>query len=431
VSAELIDPQVPAQLRNWAGNLTFAARRVHRPGTIDELRELIVGSDRIRAIGTRHSFSGLADTDDDLVSLERMPEVVDIDATNATVTVSAGIRYAELARELHAAGFALANLASLPHISVAGACATGTHGSGVRNTVLAGSVEQVELVTADGGLRTVRRGDPDFPGVAVSLGAVGVVTTVTLAIEPTYQVRQTVYLDLPLQPALEHFEELVSCAYSVCLFTDWASSRFTQVWLIARCDEPEPQTPYRPWFTANPATRDVHPVITNSAAACTAQQGVPGPWHTRMSHFRPEFTPSSGAELQSEYAVPVRYATAAIEALDEIRAVIHPVLLICEIRTVAADQFWLSPAYGTDVITIHFTWIPDEARVREVIQLVEERLASFGARPHWAKLFDVTPEQVRRRYPRVADFAALARRYDPDGKFSNTFTKLYLEGTIG
>ncbi|WP_422771241.1 D-arabinono-1,4-lactone oxidase [Plantactinospora sp. WMMC1484] len=419
-----------AELRNWAGNLAYGARRVHRPTTLDELRAVVAGSDRIRALGTRHSFSAVADTVDDLVSLEAMPSVVEIDAAGGAVTVGAGVRYAELARELHAAGLALANLASLPHISVAGACATGTHGSGVRNTVLAGSVRGFELMTAGGELRTVRRGDPDFPGLVVNLGAVGVVTALTLDVEPTYQVRQTVYLDLPLGPALDHFEELVSCAYSVCLFTDWASPHFTQVWVIARTDEPEPKAPGEPWFTATPAGRDVHPVITNSAAACTAQQGVPGPWHTRMAHFRPEFTPSSGAELQSEYAVPIRYATAAIEALDRVRGDIHPVLQICEVRTVAADDFWLSPAYGTDVITIHFTWIPDESPVRDVIRLVEERLAPFDARPHWAKLFEVTPEQVRRCYPRVPDFASLARRYDPDGTFGNAFTRLYLEGTI-
>lgn len=415
------------ELLNWAGNLTFRARRVHRPATVDEVRAVVAGAPRIRALGTRHSFSDVADTTADLVSLENLPPVIEIDAPAATVTVGGGVRYAELAHELDAAGFALANLASLPHISVAGACATGTHGSGVRNTVLAGSVRRLELVTADGGLRTVHRGDPDFPGVPVSLGALGVFTTVTLDVEPAYEIRQNVYLDLPVRAALEHFDELMSDAYSVCLFTDWAAPAFSQVWIIARTDEPEPKTPRQPWFTAVPATRDVHPVITNSAAACTTQRGVPGRWHTRLSHFRPEFTPSSGAELQSEYAVPVRHAAAALESLGEIAALIHPVLQICEVRTVAADDFWLSPAYSTDVATIHFTWIPDDGPVRAVLRLIEERLEQFGARPHWAKLTEVPPDRIRPLYPRFADFRSLVRGYDPAGKFGNAFTERYLD----
>ncbi|WBB78679.1 FAD-binding protein [Micromonospora sp. WMMD882] len=415
-----------SELVNWAGNLTFRARRVHRPTTLDELRAVVAGAPRVRALGTRHSFSDVADTTADLVSLAAMPPVVDVDAAARTVTVAAGARYAELARELDAAGFALPNLASLPHISVGGACATGTHGSGVRNTVLPGSVRRLELVTADGDLRTVERGDPDFPGLPVSLGAVGVFTTLTLDVEPTYDVHQTVYLGLPMRAALDHFPELVATAYSVCLFTDWSTPTFDQVWVIARTDEPAPKAPGEAWFTAQPATRDVHPVITNSAAACTTQRGVPGRWHTRLSHFRPEHTPSSGAELQSEYALPARHAVAALDALTGIAAEIRSVLQICEVRTVAADDLWLSPAYGHDTVTIHFTWIPDEAPVRAVIRLVERLLAPFGARPHWAKLTEAAPAEITSRYPRFADFRALVHRYDPAGKFGNPFTERYL-----
>ncbi|MCO1614281.1 FAD-binding protein [Micromonospora sp. CPM1] len=415
-----------AELANWAGNLRFRARRVHRPTTLDEMRAVVAGADHVRALGTRHSFSDIADTAADLVSLEDMPPVTTVYVRNATVTVGGGVPYARLARELHAAGFALPNMASLPHISVAGSCATGTHGSGVRNTILAGSVRSLELVTAGGELVTVRRDDPDFAGMPVNLGALGVVTSLTLDVEPAYEVSTTVYLDLPIRAGLDHFRELMSDAHSVCLFTDWKAPVFNQVWVMARTDDPEPKSPGREWFSATPATRDLHPVSTQSAAACTRQRGVPGPWHTRLPHFRPEFTPSSGEELQSEYAVPAGHAVAALEALGEIAEVIHPVLQICEVRTVAADEFWLSPAYGTDVVTIHFTWIPDADPVRRTIHAVEASLEPFRARPHWAKLTEMPPERVRDLFPRLADFRALAHRYDPGGKFRNDFTDRYL-----
>lgn len=416
-----------SEMVNWAGNLTFRARRVHRPSMLEDLRATVAASPRIRALGTRHSFSDVADTTADLVSLENMPPAITIDPGAPTVTVAGQVRYAELAAELDAAGFALANLASLPHISVAGACATGTHGSGVRNTTLPASVRRLDLVTADGDLRTIERGDPGFPGVPVGLGALGVITAVTLDIEPAYEIAQTVYLDLPISAALDNFRELVSGAYSVCLFTDWGEPVFTQVWVIARTDEPEPKIPREPWFTAEPAARDVHPVITNSADACTTQRGIPGRWHTRLSHFRPEFTPSSGEELQSEYAIPAGHAVPALRAIAGIAEAVHPVLQICEVRTVAADDLWLSPAYGTDLVTIHFTWIPDERPVREVIRLVEERLAPFAARPHWAKLTEMSPERVRSLYPRFDDFRSLVREYDPGDKFANAFTDRYLD----
>jgi alditol oxidase len=407
---------------NWAGNVTFGARHVHRPTSLEELRALVAGASRIRALGTAHSFNHLADSPGDQVSVAGLPPVMDVDTGRRTVTVSAGLRYGELAPHLHANGFALHNLGSLPHISVAGACATGTHGSGVRNGNLTTAVSGMELVTADGSLVPVRRGDPLFAAAAVGLGAFGVVTRLTLEVEPAYDVEQYVYDALP-EAALRDqvsFAEIMSAGYSVSVFTDWRADH--SVWLKLRDSPPPPPD----WLGARLADGPRHPVPGMPPVHCTEQSGVPGPWHARLPHFRLEFTPSSGEELQSEYFVPRDRAVEALAALDAVRDRIAAVLQISEIRTIAADDLWLSPAHRRDSVAIHFTWVADTAAVTPVLAAVEERLAPFAARPHWGKLFTLDPAVLAERYERLADAAALARRHDPDGTFRNETLDRYL-----
>ncbi|MYW64219.1 FAD-binding protein [Streptomyces sp. SID8379] len=407
---------------NWARNITFSAPGVHRPASRDELRALVVKSPHIRVLGSGHSFNRIADVDADrdgvLVSLAGLPGGIEVDTGARTVRVGGGVRYAELAAELHAHGLALPNMASLPHISVAGSVATGTHGSGVRNRSLAEAVRAVELLTAEGEVVTIARGDEGFEGAVVSLGALGVVLSLTLDVEPTYEVAQHVFRELPFQGL--DFAAVSSAAYSVSLFTKWRGPHFDQVWVKRRVPEPVDF----PW--AEPAVDKQHPVPGMPAVHCTEQFGVPGPWHERLPHFRAEFTPSSGDELQSEYLLPREHAVAALGALDAVRDRIASVLQVCEVRTVAADAQWLSPAYGRDTVALHFTWVADAGRVLPVVSLVEDRLRDLDARPHWGKVFTAAPDRVITRYPRADDFAALAGRLDPAGKFSNTFVRALL-----
>ncbi|NJP44170.1 FAD-binding protein [Actinacidiphila epipremni] len=403
---------------NWAGNLTFSAAEVRRPATVAELRALVAGARRAKALGSGHSFSDAADTDGTLLDVGALPAEIDIDTAARTVRVAAGVRYADLAAHLHAHGFALPNMASLPHISVAGSVATGTHGSGDANGSLGTAVTALDLVTADGSLRTLSRAaDGDtFDGAVVALGALGVVTHLTLDLRPDFAVRQQVRTGLELADALAHFDAITSAAYSVSLFTDWRAPRFTQVWLKQLADAPAADFPW-----AGPATAKLHPVPGVDPVHCTEQFDTPGPWHERLPHFRPGFTPSSGEELQSEYLVPRAHATAALTALDALRETVAPVLQICEVRTVAADRLWLSPAYGRDTVGLHFTWVADTEAVRPVLGAVEAALAPYEPRPHWGKLFTTEPAQVRARYPRMDDFRALVAATDPAGTFSNAF----------
>ncbi|WP_419992379.1 FAD-binding protein [Streptomyces boninensis] len=408
---------------NWAGNVTFTARELIRPTSIAELQAAVSHATRARALGSGHSFNRIADTDGTLVSTAGLPPMADTDSAARTVRVSGGMTYAELADRLTGTGLALANMASLPHISIAGSVATGTHGSGDGQGSLATHVRALELVGADGELRTLQR-DKDgdaFAGAVVSLGALGIVTSLTLDLVPAYEISQHGFTRLPLDAAVEHFDETSGAAYSVSLFTDWRGPRFNSAMLKHRTGD---QPPALPWAT--PATGPLHPIPGLAADNCTEQLGVPGPWHERLPHFRPDFVPSNGAELQSEWLVARTDAAAALRALDGMRAELAPVVQVCEVRTIAADQLWLSPAYGRDTVGLHFTWAPDAAAVGPVIARVEERLADLAPRPHWGKLYALGPAALRARYPRLGDFALLARAADPAGKFRNPLVRAVL-----
>ncbi len=413
-------------LTNWSGNHAYRARTVHEPRTLDELRATVARARHVRALGTRHCFSDIADGEE-LVSTQALPVEVDVDAARGTVRVSAGTRYGDLAARLHRAGWALHTMASLPHISVAGAVATATHGSGDANRNLAAVVEGLELVTAGGDLRTLGPDDPDLAGAVVSFGALGVVTSLTLRVEPTYDVAQTVETGLPWDAALEHLDEVMASADSVSLFTDWRGDAVGQVWRKRRVAPG--RAPHRS-FGAFAAGEALHPVPGADVRATTEQLGRPGPWHERLPHFRLEFTPSRGDELQTEYFVPRAHGAAALAAVRALADRVAPLLLVTEVRTVAADDLWLSTASGRDSVAIHFTWQRRQPEVEAVLPAIEEALAPFAPRPHWGKLFTSegpaaagSPSALERVYPRLADFRDLVARWDPDGVFANDWLR--------
>jgi xylitol oxidase len=414
--------------RNWAGNYTYSAARLHHPTTVEQVQELVIRSSKLRALGTRHSFNGIADSGEDLVSVAHLDRVIELDRARRTVTVEAGIRYGHLAEYLHREGYALHNLASLPHISVAGACATATHGSGDANGNLASAVAAMELVTANGKVISLSRGQHGemFQGAVVGLGGLGVVTKLTLDIVPTFTMRQDVYENLPLAHLEDHFDDIVSSAYSVSLFTDWQSDQVNLVWLKRRVTDNAAMESPITFFDATLASTDRHPIATISAENCTPQMGIPGPWHERLPHFRMGYTPSSGEELQAEYFVPREHAVAALRAIARLREQLAPLLMISEVRTIAADTLWMSPCYRQACVAIHFTWNPNWPAVRKLLPLIEEQLAPFHARPHWGKLFTMPPAQLRSLYEKLPDFQYLLRSYDPQGKFRNAFLGTYI-----
>ena len=408
--------------RNWSGSYTYGARVVH-PRSVEELQTLVATQDRIRALGTRHSFTDVADSDGVLASLESLPPEVMVDERRRSASVSGGTTFHTLAQELHRQGWALATMASLPHISVAGAVATGTHGSGRTVGSLASLVSALELVGADGEVRRVARGHPDFDGSVVNLGALGVVTKVAFDVVPSFDMWQEVWLEMPWDDVTADLDGLLSCGYSVSLFTGWTGTTVSQVWVKGLADVRPPDL-----HPARKASSTVHMIPGMPSSAVTTQLGVVGPWHERLPHFRPSFTPSSGAELQSEYLLPVAQAPQAIEGLRALADTFAPLLQVSEIRTVAADSLWLSGAFDTDVVALHFTWQPTWHGVYAVLPEIERLLLPLGARPHWGKCFTATRQQLSAAYPRLDDFRDLRDRTDPTRKFDNAFLGRVLDG---
>ncbi len=423
---------------NWSGNVTFSADEVRQPTSVQELCDLVVGAgdrtrdlvvgagDRtVRAVGSRHSFNTIADSPDVMVSLAGLPATVEVDTDALTATVPAGIRFGELAAHLNGAHLALHNTGSLPHISVVGACATGTHGSGVTNGNLATAVRALTLVTADGQVRTLAR-DTDgdtFRAAALGLGCLGLVTRVTLDVQPEYRVRQDVYEDLPFDVFAEHAEELFAAGYSVSLFTLWRGSTFHQVYVKQRLEDGSDGSAPADLFGAPAADGQRHPVLGGDPASCTQQGGVPGLWSERLYHFRLDFTPSHGDEIQTEYLIPREHAVAAIRAVETISDSFAPLVLTSEIRTIAADDLLASPAFGQDSVALHFTWRDDTVAVLAACTALEAVLDEFGPRPHWGKAFTTPPARLAELYPGLPAFRAQAEALDPRGVFRNDFLR--------
>ncbi|MEQ1770463.1 MAG: FAD-binding protein [Devosia sp.] len=410
--------ETQAPLRNWAGNVTFGARAVHRPTSVAELPEIVRKAERVKALGSGHCFNAIADTDGDLVVMRGLDRVIDIDRAANTVTVEGGITYGTLGPILEASGFTLGNFASLPHISVAGAIVTATHGSGNANQNLASAVAALTLVTASGDLLHLKRGDADFDGAVVNLGALGLISDITLDLKPSFAVRQRVYDDLPFTVLAANFEAISSAAYSVSGFTNWHGDSVQQVWLKSLQSAAPPPADL---FSARAATRAWHPIATLDPAGVTEQMDVPGPAWERLPHFRMAGIGGTGDELQTEYFVPRKDAAAAILAVHAVRHHFSPLVMAGEIRTIAADALWLSHNYQQDSIAFHFTWQNNWPAVRAALPAIEAALSPFHPRPHWGKLFTLPRDTVQASYPRFADFRALAKQLDPKGKFSNRF----------
>ena len=402
---------------NWSGTVNFRDSEFASPSSIAEIQSLVVSSAKIRARGSAHCFNEIADTSAIAISLEDLSNEIEIDKDKRTVRVPAGMKYGELAVALHERGWAIHNMASLPHISVAGAVATATHGSGVGNGNLATAVKSLEVVLPDGSLQRISEGAANFQGYVVGLGLTGVVVNLDLAIEPTFNVSQTVYRGMSRESYIANLDEIMSLAYSVSYFTTWAAAGGGEVWAKFKAGTSAPAE----LFEAYPATSNRHPLPGLNPEPCTEQMALSGPWHLRLPHFKMEFTPSAGDEIQSEFFVARKDAPAALAALESIAPQINEILWVSEIRAIAADELWMSPHYQRDSIGIHFTWKKVEA-VYEMVKVVEAKLAPFGYRPHLGKVFSATPEYMKTVMPRIDDFKALVQSIDPTSKFGNEFT---------
>ena len=404
---------------NWSTTVTFHESHTLHPGSMDELSEIVRSSPKVRARGTAHCFNTIADSYESVVILDNMPRQIEIDSATQTAVVSAGLNYAEISESLEASGWALHNLASLPHISIGGAVSTGSHGSGVKNGALHTAVKALTLMLPDGSVKTLRpERDPEFFASVVGLGLTGIAINYELAIEPSYRVFQSVYAHLPLATFTENLVEILSGAYSICFFTNWVTDG--EIWMKSR--KPNPTE----YFGAKPRAEKVHPIVGHSPEACTDQLGIPGRWLSRLTHFRIDANPSAGNEIQSEFFVEIHYAQAAFKAVMEISPIFREKLLVSEIRTIASDEHWMSPAYRRDTVAIHFTW-KNDYEVPYLISLIEEALAPFSYRPHMGKVFNMHSVYLAQSLPKLREFKEFVSQIDPEGKFHNNFTRELFE----
>ena len=282
----------------------------------------------------------------------------------------------------------------------------------------------IEFIIADG--RTVvlsRDKDADrFRLAVVHLGALGVLTRVTLDLLPRFDMSQVVYQNLSFDQLEHNLDAIMGAAYSVSLFTDWQNNRASEVWIKQRVEPNSTQKPLSPLFYgATLQTKKLHPIEDHPAEACTEQMGSIGPWYLRLPHFKMEFTPSSGEELQTEYFVDRKDGYRAIRAVEKLRDKITPHLFITELRTIASDDLPMSMHHGRESLAIHFTWKPEEPVVRKILPEIEAALMPFAARPHWGKIFEMPASYIQGQYPAMAQFRQLAAEFDPKGKFRNDY----------
>lgn len=413
---------------NWAGNLQYSTDDLFVPETVAELQEFISKHEKAKALGTTHCFNTIADSKYYQISSSKFNKIISLDKTNNIISVGAGIKYGEFCKYLDENGFALYNLASLPHISVAGACATATHGSGIKNGCLASSAVALEMVNGKGELIKLNKKEnpKEFNLAIVGLGAFGIVTQISLKVQPTFKMNQVVYQNLSMEVLKDNFEEIMSSGYSVSLFTDWKNKNVSEVWIKDKSVAGKKAA--KTFFGATLATKNLHPIESLDAINCTEQLGVDGPWYERMPHFKMGFTPSSGKELQSEYFVAIENAYEAFMAVEALNEKVSPHLFITEIRTIAADDLPMSPFYKKTCLAIHFTWKQEVDAVMALLPEIEKALNPFGVRPHWGKLFTIDSKILQDRIEGLADFKNLMTQHDPKGIFRNDFIDQNLFG---
>jgi alditol oxidase len=413
---------------NWAGNYTYSTDNLVAPKTVEELQEFIKSYKKAKGLGTMHCFNGIADSKFNQISTAALNKVISLDKEKQTITVESGIKYGEFCEYLDKNGFALHNLASLPHISVAGACSTSTHGSGISNGSLATAAIALEMVNGKGELvnLTKEKNREEFLMAIVSLGALGIITKVTLQVQPTFKMKQVVYQNMPMAALEKDFEKIMASGYSVSLFTDWKNKNVSEVWIKVKSDDVKEFA--QEFYGAKLATKNLHPIASADPVNCTDQMGVDGTWYERMPHFKMGFTPSSGKELQAEYFVNIKDAYQAFMAVEKLNQKVAPLLFITEIRTIAADEIPMSPFYKKTCLAIHFTWKQEVDAVMALLPEVEKALEPFGARPHWGKVFTLQPHVLQARIEKLNEFKALMLKHDPEGKFRNDFIETNLFG---
>lgn len=422
---------MPAPFVNWARTVRSRPRGWARPLAEAEVvrlvRDVRARRGRLRVSGARHSWSAIAASDDVQVELRAMTRVLRVDREARTITVQGGCTLAAINAALARRGLALPILGSIAEQSVSGAIATGTHGSSLRHGNLSSLVRHVRLVDGRGQVLDLAGDDPRLPAARVHLGALGVITEVTLTADPAYALEETC-TRLPLDAAADQLDALA------------AAHEYVKLWWLPPCEEVAvfalrrvPLGPRRPWARYAwdvTASSTVFPALLAYAALAPSRIPAINRLVDRL-HFRAGvragrsdevfLVPAPPRHRETELAFPAARAGEALRALrDLIVATGARLDFLSELRFVRGDDAWMSPAHGRDTcqLGVYGTHSPDVPRAFAAFR---ELGRAWDARPHWGKEMQTTPTELRRLYPRADDFIALARELDPDGVFRNAF----------
>lgn len=397
------------RLHNWGGNFNYSTQNIQYPRSVAEVQQIVKNAGKLRVVGSRHSFSKIADSECTMLSTIGLNKIIGINGSIPSVTVQGGLTYTDLLTSLNTAGFALPNLASLAEISVGGAASTNAHGTGVANQALANHIRSMEIVLANGSLLTIGPNDPRLKGMAAGLGAFGVVTQLELKLVPAFNITTYTYVNMPVQNSYENFAALQNMGFGVLLVNMFTAPDAWNIAIVyARSDANNTAMLTSNLFGGTLVSQTTQPSYL--ALLSIAQIGLSG---------------VDGNEIQTEYFVPISKAVEAIKAVTAVAnsTNIFPSLATAfVIRTIASDDLWMSEYYGNDtMVAIHFSWQNNVTAVEAVLPQLERAMIPYGARPHWGKMFTMEPEDFLPHYPKVNEFKKLAEQLDPKGKFRNEF----------
>lgn len=427
---------------NWAGTEhTHPVRQTH-PGDVDalaeDIRAAVAQGLQVKAVGSGHSFTGIAATDGVVVHLDRMAQIRSLDVPSGQVTVEAGMPLHALNAALDAHGLALANLGDIDVQTISGAVSTGTHGTGHALGGLATQVIGVELVDAEG--RLVRcsaaESPKTFAAARIGLGALGVVTALTLQCVPAFALR-AVEAPMPLDEVLEGFDELAedNDHFEFYWFPHTRRALTKRNNRVAAGEARKPLSRFRYWLDDELLSNTVFGWTQGLTARVPGLTGTVNNVATRAlsareyvdASYKVFCSPRRVRFREMEYAVP---RAALVEVLQSVQAWIdgsgERVPFPIEVRVAAADDIWLSTAFEreTAYVAVHQFHRLDHERY---FRAVESIVGGVGGRPHWGKLHQLDATELERLYPRMADWREVRARLDPSGVFANP----YLDRVLG
>lgn len=418
--------------RNWAGNVQFTAQSFIQPENETEIAAALLKSEQLRVVGTGHSWSTICTTNQNLLNLDRYNKVLQVDKEKLQVTVQPGIKLWQLNEYIDKQGLALKNLGSIARQSLAGAISTATHGTGIGFQILASQIEKFKLIKPDGDILEIHsEKDKDLFNLSiVNLGALGVISEMTINVVPAYQLHDRTYV-APLQEVIDNLDELVeetdhfklwwfphvdqAVVYRYTRTQQAANDSRLRQWLM---DEFLSVNVYRLLLKAGNINRDWRRNINRTLVKKFIQ-----PLNRIEKSYKVFNVLEPPIHREVEWAFDISVAKELLrEYTSFINASKHRINFIQEIRFTKADEYALSPCYGRNTMWLG-AYNADNFGWEELMSDFESLAIKYKGRPHWGKEFNVSATYLQQQYPNFKKFTTLREQFDPTGKLLNDFTK--------